>query len=54
MNYDYLIVGAGSAGCVLANRLSENTNNKVAIFEAGGSSDIWKVKMPTCSSLYNA
>ena len=46
MNYDYLIVGAGSAGCVLANRLSENNNHKVAIFEAGGSSDIWKVKMP--------
>ena len=46
MNFDYLIVGAGSAGCVLANRLSENTDNKVAIFEAGGSSDLWKVKMP--------
>ena len=44
--FDYLIVGAGSAGCVVANRLSENTNNSVAIFEAGGSSDIWKVKMP--------
>ncbi len=46
MNFDYLIVGAGSAGCVVANRLSEDTNNTVAIFEAGGSSDIWKVKMP--------
>ena len=46
MNFDYLIVGAGSAGCVLANRLSENTDNNVAIFEAGGSSDMWKVKMP--------
>ena len=46
MKFDYLIVGAGSAGCVVANRLSENVNNSVAIFEAGGSSDIWKVKMP--------
>ena len=46
MKFDYIIIGAGSAGCVLSNRLSENQNNKVAIFEAGGSSDIWKVKMP--------
>ena len=46
MNFDYLIVGAGSAGCVVANRLSEDIHNSVAIFEAGGSSDIWKVKMP--------
>ena len=44
MNFDYLIVGAGSAGCVVANRLSEDTNNTVAIFEAGGSSDIWKLR----------
>ena len=46
MKFDYLIIGAGTAGCVLANRLSENPQNHVAIFEAGGNSDIWKVNMP--------
>ena len=46
MKFDYLIIGAGTAGCVLANRLSEQSQNNVAIFEAGKDSDIWKVNMP--------
>lgn len=34
---DYLVVGAGASGCVLASRLSENPNNRVILLEAGGS-----------------
>jgi len=46
MDFDYVIVGGGSAGCVLAGRLSENASVKVCLLEAGGSDDSAIIRAP--------
>ena len=50
MEYRYILVGAGSAGCVLANRLTANPDNTVLVIEAGGSDRHLNVRVPAAFS----
>ena len=45
-DFDYIIVGAGTSGCLLANRLSADSKNKVLLLEAGGKDNYFWIRVP--------
>src|ERR1700693_5408600 len=46
LTYDYVVVGAGSAGCAMARRLADESSLRVLLLEQGDPNTSWKVRMP--------
>jgi len=46
LEFDYIVAGAGTAGCLLANRLSANPKNRVLLIEAGGRDNYHWIHIP--------
>jgi choline dehydrogenase-like flavoprotein len=51
--FDFIVVGAGSGGCAVAGRLSEDQQTSVALLDAGGTNDGWQVTTPFALALQN-